>query len=350
MASKSKIITLSILSVVGLGLCTGGVLSAWAVTDNAQAFTMGVYLDKSLAEGHYLYWNGSDVGVLLNKDDLGGNKYKYSIDISNTMVGNKTFLIKDHNDNVIVDQSSALTIDLVGTYTLTTKDVGYDLTYPLYFTNPGFAACNAYFFDSADGSRKDTWPGNSMVFDRKNAYNEDVYRIDVDAKNYAMNSSMVIFNNNNSGKQTVDIPLSGTTAGVTGYYAGGSSTVTLETSGTTWAEANAIIVAYLWKEGDGSVTNKWEKLTKDGTKFSGSVQYSSDYNSVIFIRYNPSEAPSAVKNNTSGTGWPGDSGIWGRIDKNEDIDAKRTVYYSLSDYNNASQNNVYRATSYNIND
>ena len=318
MKAKNKIHLL--IGMIGITtLISGGVFAAYIVDDEATKIGFRIMIDPDAkAPGHYLYWGSDTEGVLLEKEDLPNDKYSYDIDISSSMLGSNTFTIKDHNDNVIVNQSTALTINFAGKYNITTTTGGYDFTYPLYFTNnKNYSNPKAFLFDNTQHI-SDSWPGNAMIdLHETNEFGQSIYQVNVDAKKYARSTSGIIFNDNGNN-QTVDVDLNGVTPGTTGYYIGGNTTLKVNTGAVSWWDSSdAATCVYVYGSG---VTAKWYKMTKDSNhNFSTTLSLEDGYNGIIFVRCNVNSVSAG-----SGNGFP--PGDW-----NQTVDLGLTVS-TVSEY------------------
>ena len=88
-------------------------------------------------------------------------------------------------------------------------------TYTIYFTDNaswGSVYCYAYI-DGGNSEGLGAWPGTAMTYSYTNGFSQDIYVIEVPAD---MNT--IIFNNNNSSKQTVNISITGDAK----YYTAGT--------------------------------------------------------------------------------------------------------------------------------
>lgn len=72
-----------------------------------------------------------------------------------------------------------------------------------FTNNQSWTSVYAYVWNSKSGTEAKAWPGEKMTLDTTNDYGEQIFKMWVDLSKY----DRVIFNNN-SNKQTVDIPLS----------------------------------------------------------------------------------------------------------------------------------------------
>jgi|GEM_PF-5757902 len=277
----------------------GSTFATWAVTDNANPFGFKINIEgQTLEEGHYLYWDGADEGVKLDRTATGeSGYYSYSIPMSAGMTGSsKKFVIKDELDTVIVNESAGLTINFTGEYTLTNSNAGYSLTYPLYFKDiSGSSTWYAYLYDGVGGASNGEYPGAAMS--RIGETNE--FKLNIDAKKFANTDAKVIFNNNSTTDKTDNTALSGLVAGTTGYTNSTTRVYLAHGGGVDWWISNdATTVAYVF--GDGK-TSKWYKMTDSATGQVG-VTITDDlsgYDGVIFARCDKNSITT-----DSGTGFP----------------------------------------------
>lgn len=283
-------IILSTSLTMAFVLSVGTTLAGWSTTDNANPMGIGITIEADIKEeGHYLYWGSDTEGVKLNRTPTGeSGYYSYELTIDNSMLGSSsTFTIKDELDNLVLQETSGVNIGLAGTYKITNKSTGYDFTYRLYYNNNGtsFSPCNAHFFGGV-GDASTAWPGLGMT--QIGSTNE--YYYDVDAKKYASGSAKVVFNKNSGNEKTVDITLSGITAGVTGYQRTNTAQLYLKyTNNTYWVGDGASTAAYLFGAGK---PNLWYAMTTSATDQVG-VTINDDltgYTNVIFVRLKPSTA------------------------------------------------------------
>lgn len=111
--------------------------------------------------------------------------------------------IKDYDENVLPPEPTEPPIPEANAMTI-------------YFTNNKKWA-DVYYYCWKNGGEM-PWPGYAMEFDSKNENGEDVYKIVIDKTKY----NKIIFNNCDSGTQTVDITLDTTKSEVRYYISGGS--------------------------------------------------------------------------------------------------------------------------------
>lgn len=302
--SKKKALAIVSISFAFLPMAlVGSTFASWAVTDNANPFGFKINIEgQTLEEGHYLYWDGATEGVKLERDDVGGGLYSYTIDIDNTestMTGSsKTFEIRDESDNLIVNETGGLTIDFEGTYTLTDTGDSYTLTYPLYFdnSNTSFSNCGVHLFNGVNNQGTE-WPGYTMSRVGSTSY----YKADVDAKKFAKNGTTIIFNNNlNDGAtQTENIELNNIHAGTQGYKVSKGTRVYLEYSNVSWWSSDSVVVcAYFFGGGKQDKYFEMSPVAGQATQYGYTTDEDmSGYTNVIFTR-----CPSGTA--SSGNGFP----------------------------------------------
>lgn len=123
---------------------------------------------------------------------------------------------------------------------------------------------------------------------------------------------------------------SGYSAGDTIYFSAGS---------TNWYDGKARTVAYFYGNGDdryavfqpaGNDENYLKAKVPDGT-----------FTTMILIRYDPNNS---TFNTNGGTGWPGDTGLWNRIDGITRSDSSYNLYTVTSDSLNAGEWSKYSAS------
>lgn len=311
-----KIFPNVLLSILAISLSVSFVCAEVEVHDEADVLHSQVSL-PSLSDAHFLFMDENE-GVEIEKEALGNNFYQYKIDIDSNNRGVHRFSIKDVLNHVIVNEEEGIDFGLNGTYTLTTKTDGYDLTYSLQFANNiSFNEPYCHIFNSKH-ENGDVWPGIKMhKLDLKDD-DKDVYEATFDAKEYASSDTKVVFSDNGNEK-TIDLQLSNVTISHVRFSGQIQNSRTyylyFNESNYNWGEGNAKIVAYHF--GDG-VQDKWEVMSagslNNGTRlYVGYTSFSGAYTGVIFLRYNPGQAlDGAYGSPFIGNGWPGDNGVYNR--------------------------------------
>lgn len=122
-----------------------------------------------------------------------------------------------------------------------------------------------------------------------------------------------------------------------GYSAG--DTIYFSAGNTNWYGSDAKTVAYFYGNSDGRYA-VFQSAGNDKNYLKATVP-DGTFTTMILIRYDPNNS---TFNTNGGTGWPGDTGLWNRIDGITRSDSSYNLYTVTSDSLNAGEWSKYSAS------
>ena len=122
-----------------------------------------------------------------------------------------------------------------------------------------------------------------------------------------------------------------------GYSAG--ETIYFSAGNTNWYGSDAKTVAYFYGNSDGRYA-VFQSAGNDKNYLKAKVP-DGTFTTIILIRYGPNNS---TFNTNGGTGWPGDTGLWNRIDGITRSDSSYNLYTVTSDSLNAGEWSKYSAS------
>lgn len=124
---------------------------------------------------------------------------------------------------------------------------------------------------------------------------------------------------------------SGYSAGDTIYFSAGS---------TSWYDGDARTVAYFYSNSSDGCYAVFQSAGNDKNYLKATVP-TGTFTTMILIRYDPK---TSTFNTNGGVGWPGDAGLWNRIDNITRSDSSNNLYTVTSDSLNAGTWSKYSAS------